>query len=466
MKKEIINKAGDIVYKTETIKEKMKLLFVVMWPILVTQLGLYMMNFIDTTMSGRAGANDLAGVAIGSSLWVPILTGISGILMALTPIISQKIGAQKKDDVGYYVLQGLYLAVFISITVTVIGYFVLDPVLSLMSLEPDVAYIAKHYLVGLAIGIVPLFMYNVLRGFMDSLGQTRVTMIITLIALPINFVFNYLLIFGNFGFPQLGGIGAGYASAITYWFIFLVTVFFTVKVSPFTTYKVFEKFFPISMITWKEILLLGLPIGLTIFFETSIFSAVTLLMSQFSTEVIAAHQAALNFASLLYMVPMSFAFALTITVGFEIGGNRLKDAKEYSVIGIIFAVLMGVLACFIIYALRAPVAALYTIDEKVAVLIQQFLIYAIFFQLSDAINTPIQGILRGYKDVNIPFILALIAFWFVGLPFGYIAANYSSLGPFGYWVGLILSLAVCASLLTVRLFYVQRSFQKKLAGEG
>lgn len=449
-------------HKTETIKEKMKLLLVVMWPILVTQLGLYMMNFIDTTMSGRAGANDLAGVAIGSSLWVPVLTGISGILMALTPIISQKIGSQNKDDVGFYVLQGLYLAIVISIAVTVIGYFVLDPILAIMSLDPDVAYIAKHYLIGLAIGIVPLFMYNVLRGFMDSLGQTRVTMIITLFALPVNFLFNYLLIFGNFGFPQLGGIGAGYASAITYWFIFMVTVFFTVKVRPFTTFKVFEKLFPVSMITWKEILFLGLPIGLTIFFETSIFSAVTLLMSQFSTEVIAAHQAALNFASLLYMIPMSAAFALTITVGFEIGGKRLKDAKEYSIIGIIFAVLMGVLACFIIYALRSPVASLYTIDETVAKLIQQFLIYAIFFQLSDAINTPIQGILRGYKDVNIPFIMALVSFWFVGLPFGYLAANYTTLGPFGYWVGLILSLAVCASLLAIRLIYVQKSFQKQI----
>ncbi|MDQ0253968.1 MATE family multidrug resistance protein [Evansella vedderi] len=450
-------------HTTKTVREKIKLLMVVMWPILVTQLGLYMMNFIDTTMSGRAGANDLAGVAIGSSLWVPILTGISGILMALTPIISQKIGAQKKDDVGYYVLQGLYLAVLISVAVIIIGYYVLDPILLFMSLEEEVAYIAKHYLIGLAIGIIPLFMYNVLRGFMDSLGQTRVTMIITLIALPVNFVFNYLLIFGSFGFPALGGIGAGYASAITYWFIFIVTIFFTVKLRPFTNFQVFEKLYGVSFITWKEILFLGLPIGLTIFFETSIFSAVTLLMSQFSTEVIAAHQAAINFASLLYMIPMSFAFALTITVGFEIGGERLKDAKIYSVIGVIFAVLMGLVACVIIYVLREPVSTLYTTNEEVAILIQQFLIYAIFFQLSDAINTPIQGILRGYKDVNIPFIMALVSFWLIGLPFGFVVANYTTLGPFGYWVGLILSLGVCATLLFFRLIKVQRSFEARLS---
>ncbi|MBU9722910.1 MULTISPECIES: MATE family efflux transporter [Bacillaceae] len=448
-------------YKTETVMEKIKLLMLVMWPILVTQLGLYAMNFIDTTMSGRAGAHDLAGVAIGSSLWVPILTGINGILLALTPIISHKIGAGKRDDVSYYVTQGMYLAIAISVTVVLIGYFVLDPILAFMSLEQEVAHIAKHYLIGLILGIIPLFLYGVLRSFMDSLGQTRVTMIITLLALPINFMFNYLLIFGKLGFPQLGGIGAGYASAITYWFIFFVTVYFSVKVRPFTEFQLFKRFEAISFITWKEILLLGLPIGLTIFFETSIFSAVTLLMSTFTTEIIAAHQAALNFASIFYMVPLSIAMALTITVGFEIGANRQSDARIYSRLGIIISLIMGLVACFAIYAAREQIAILYTTDSEVALLITQFLIYSIFFQFSDAINTPIQGILRGYKDVNVPFVMALISFWLIGLPFGFVTANYTTLGPFGYWLGLILGLGVCAAFLAVRLVYVQKSFHAK-----
>ncbi|ADU29064.1 MATE family efflux transporter [Evansella cellulosilytica] len=449
-------------FKTETIREKIRLLMVVTWPILVTQIGLYAMNFIDTTMSGHAGAYDLAGVAIGSSLWIPILTGISGILMALTPIISQKIGANKRDDVGYYVLQGIYLSIFIAAIVVVFGFFFLESILSFMSLDQEVAYVAKHYLIGLVTGIIPLFVYNVLRGFIDSLGQTRITMIITLLALPINFIFNYVLIFGKAGFPALGGIGAGYASALTYWFIFFVTMFCVMKVKPFTTYRVFEKVHALSFITWKEILILGLPIGLTIFFETSIFSAVTLLMSQFSTEIIAAHQAAINFASMLYMIPMSFAFALTIAVGYEVGAQRLEDAKVYSIIGVIFAVIMGLIACVIIYYVRGPVAYLYTTEREVAILIQQFLLYAIFFQLSDAINTPIQGILRGYKDVNKPFVMALISFWIIGLPFGYVTANFTPFGPFGYWLGLILSLAVCATLLARRLIVVQRKFRKRM----
>ncbi|SDY07918.1 multidrug resistance protein, MATE family [Evansella caseinilytica] len=448
-------------YKTETLKEKIKLLTVVMWPILVTQLGLYAMNFIDTTMSGRAGADDLAGVAIGSSLWVPILTGINGILLALTPIISQKIGAKQHGDVSFYVIQGIYLSIVIALTVIAFGFFLLEPVLNLMSLEPEVAAIAKHYLIGLTFGMIPLFVYNVLRGFIDSLGQTRVTMIITLLALPINLLFNYVLIFGKLGFPALGGVGAGYASAITYWFILLVTIYFSVKTRPFSQFQIFGKKIRVSFGTWKEILLLGLPIGLTIFFETSIFSAVTLLMSQFSTEVIAAHQAAINFASMLYMIPMSIAFTLTICVGFEIGAERLEDAKTYSKLGMAISLAMGVISCVVIYFLRGPVSSLYTVDQGVAVLIQQFLIYAIFFQFSDAVNTPIQGILRGYKDVNVPFVMALIAFWIIGLPLGFVAANFTFLGPFGYWVGLIIGLAVCAAFLLQRLLLVQRRVAQK-----
>ncbi len=438
---------------------------VVMWPILVTQIGMYAMNFIDTTMSGHAGANDLAGVAIGSSLWVPILTGITGILLALTPILSQKIGADQSDDAGYYVIQGIYLAVAISIAVVIFGFFFLDPILSLMSLTPEVAHIAKHYLIGLALGIIPLFIYTVFRCFIDSLGQTRVTMFITLLALPINFVFNYALIFGHFGFPKLGGIGAGYASAVTYWFILGVTIYFTKNVRPFVQFQLFQTFYKMKLITWKEILVLGLPIGMTIFFETSIFSAVTLFMSQFSTEIIAAHQAAINFASVLYMIPLSIAFTLTIAVGYEVGAKRLKDVKQYSLIGMMISILMGLFACVFIYVLRAPAAGLYTVDPDVAELIQHFLIYAIFFQLSDAVNTPIQGILRGYKDVNIPFFMAFISFWIIGLPFGFLSANYTALGPFGYWLGLIVALGVCASFLAWRLFVVQRKFAAKIDHE-
>ncbi|WP_017729065.1 MATE family efflux transporter [Halalkalibacterium ligniniphilum] len=447
---------------TKTIAEKLRLFIVILTPILITQLSMYAMNFFDTMMSGQAGSFDLAGVAIGSSLWVPIYTGLSGILLALTPLIAQSIGAKQREDVPFTLIQGVYLSIAVSAAIVIVGFFVLNPILSLMSLEGEVERIAREYLIGLSFGIVPLFMYTALRCFIDSLGQTRVSMVITLLSLPVNVFFNYVLIFGAFGFPRLGGVGAGYATAITYWFIFFITIYVLLRIPRFATYHLFGTFYRVSFSKWKEILRLGLPIGFTIFFETSIFAAVTLLMSSFDTATIAAHQAAINFASFLYMLPLSIAFTLTITVGYEVGAHRIKDAKQYSYLGMGLAIAMGVFAGLVIYALRGSVAVLYTNDPDVAWLIQQFLIYSIFFQLSDAIATPIQGVLRGHKDVNIPFVMALISFWVIGLPTGFILANYTSLGAYGYWIGLITGLAVCALGLLWRLLNVQRRLEMNL----
>lgn len=441
---------------TATMKEKLKQLLMILIPILVTQLGLFGMNFFDTVMSGHAGNDDLAGVAIGSSIWLPVFTGINGILLALTPMISQDLGAKRIKDIPFTVIQGLYLAIALSVVVFIAGFFFLDSILEMMSLTDEVRHIAKHYLIGLSIGIPALFMNSVTRSFIDSLGKTKVSMMITLLALPVNVLFNYILIFGKFGAPQLGGIGAGYATAITYWLIFLLSVVFIMKIHPFVEYDIFKKYFPISIKAWKEMLFLGLPMGLTIFFETSIFAIVTLLMSQFDTNTIAAHQAALNFASMIYMLPLSISFALTITVGFEVGAKRFHDAKEYSYIGISIAILFALVAAIVLYFTRDSVASMYTGDADVAKLVTQFLVYAIFFQLSDAFVTPINGVLRGHKDVNIPFVIAFTAFWIIGLPSGYLFANYSALGPFGYWVGLIIGLGSGAVALIFRLVVVSR----------
>ncbi|MGB8000348.1 MAG: MATE family efflux transporter [Anaerobacillus sp.] len=444
-------------YPTQTIQEKIKLLVIILYPILVTQVGLYSMNFVDTIMSGRAGANDLAGVAIGSSLWVPVFTGLSGILLAITPIVSQYIGAKQEDRVSFTVLQGIYLSIALSILILLAGSAILNSILQTMDLNANVRQIAKDYLFGLSIGIIPLFIYSVLRSFIDALGETRTTMLVTLTSLPINVFFNYALIFGKFGFPELGGVGAGYASGITYWFILLIALIVILRVRPFRTYAIFKRFHPVSLVTWREQLKIGVPIGFSIFFEVSIFAAVTLLMSTYTTETIAAHQAAINFASLLYMIPLSISMALTIAVGFEVGGGRFHDAKQYSYLGICFAVGMALLSALCLFIFNDAVASWYTSNEVVFDLIKVFLIYAIFFQLSDAVAAPIQGALRGYKDVNVTLVMSLIAYWLIGLPSGFLLAKYTAFGPYGYWVGLSTGLFVAAVTLYIRLRSVQRA---------
>jgi MATE family multidrug resistance protein len=325
-----------------------------------------------------------------------------------------------------------------------------------MDLEMAVHDIAKGFLHAIAIGVIPMFMYTVIRCFIDALGLTRITMLITLISLPINVSLNYLLIFGNLGFPRLGGVGAGYASAITFWCILFISLYVVHRVEPFTQYGIFSRFYGISLKAWKELLRLGVPIGFTIFFEVSIFAAVTLLMSTFDTVTIAAHQAAMNFASFIYMVPLSISMALTILVGFEVGAQRYKDAKQYSMLGIGIAIVLASLCGVMLYLFTELVANFYTKDPDVLKLATHFLLYSILFMFSDAVAAPIQGILRGYKDVTVPFIVALVSYWVIGLPLGFILANYTDWGATGYWIGLITGLAAGAIFLFGRLLVVQR----------
>ena len=442
--------------QTYTLPQKIRQLLVILVPILVGQVTMFSMSFFDTVMSGQASTRDLAGVAIGSSIWVPIGAGLGGILVALTPIVAQLIGGKLKEDIAFKVVQGIYLALVIAGLVIALGVVTLDPILSLMGLEETVRRISRSYLLAIAFGIPALFIYQVLRSFIDALGKTRVTMLIALFSLPINVLLNYVLIFGKFGFPALGGVGAGVASALTYWCLAGIALTLILRLDSFTAYPVFKHLYGVSIIEWQEQLKIGLPIGFAIFVETSIFAVVALLMSNFNTVTIAAHQAAMNFATLLYMVPLSISSALTILVGFEVGAGRHKDARQYSYLGMVMSVSMAGICAIILWLFSEQVATLYSKEVAVIQMAQHFLIYALFFQLSDAIAAPIQGTLRGYKDVNVTFITAFISYWMVGLPAGYYMASYTSLGARGYWIGLILGLAVSAVSLSGRLLVVQR----------
>lgn len=443
-------------HHAQTLRGKITLFFKIFWPILVTQVGLYAMNLTDTMMSGRAGTDDLAGVAIGSSIWMPVFTGINGILMAVTPIVSQLLGSGQRDKIGASVTQALYLSVLLAATILIAGTVLLEPLLSLMNLDSAVHHIAKFYLIALSFGIVPLFAANVLRYLFDAQGYTRIMMTIMLIAVPFNILLNYILIFGKLGFPQLGGIGVGYATAATYWLIFIISTAITFKVKVMRTYRLFVQWFSPSLKAWREQLAIGVPMGLSIFFESSIFAVVTLLLgTMFSTETIAAHQAAINFVSLLFMVPLSLSMTLTIVVGFEVGGKRLTDAKQYTSFGVTAAIgVIGVFAVFL-FIFREQIAHFYTDNAEVVALTKQFFIFAVFFQLSDAAQASLQGVLRGYKDVTIPFITALVSYWGIGIPVGYALASFTGWGPFGFWIGITAGLTCAALGFLARLRVIQ-----------
>lgn len=435
---------------------KAKNMIKVIAPILITQVSMYLITFFDILMTGRYDTQHLGGVTIGSSFWVPIYTGLAGILLALTPIIAQQFGANDKKHIRPFIQQGLYLSILLAAIVFTLISMVVDPILFSMPLEQQVQSVASNYLIGMSYGLVPLFGFAVLRSFFDGLGETRVSMAIILLSAPINIFMNYLFIYGKFGFPELGGVGAGYASAITYWLVFFIACATATKFGPFTAFELFKRWTKVNFQKWKEILTIGLPMGFSIFVEISIFSIVTLLMANYTTETISAHQIALNFTSLLYMLPLSMSMGVTILVGQEVGAKKFKEAKQYGYFSIIATICFSFIAIAILLGFREQIASLYSTDEQIITLATSFFIYAAFFQLSDAIQAPVQGILRGYKDVNITFIMAIISYWVIGLPVGYMMANYTQFGPYGYWIGLIAGLTVGAISLTIRLVSIQR----------
>ncbi|MBM7541331.1 MATE family efflux transporter [Amphibacillus cookii] len=450
-------------YHAETLKEKVQLFLKILWPIMVTQVSLSMMNLVDTVMAGRVGTSDLAGVAIGASLWSPVFTGMNGVMLAVTPIIAHHLGRDEKDRIHFIVTQAVYLAVLLAIAIILIGGFLLAPVLNFMNLDGEVQHIAQHYLIGLSIGIIPLFISNVLRNFYDGQGLTRITMFITILAVPFNVLLNYSLIFGQFGLPRLGGIGAGYATAFTYWIILATSVLMLFKIEVIRRYKIFVDWVMPSLKAWKEQLSIGVPIGLSIFFESSIFSVVTLLIGvMFSTIAIAANQIVISFTSLVFMIPLSLSMAITIVVSFSIGGERLKAAKQYSFLGVLSGVgILGIAAIFMFF-LREPIASLYSNDPEVIQFAGQLFLIAILYQLSDGAQSGLQGVLRGYKDVKVPFYIAFVSYWLFGIPIGYLLAAFTDVGPSGLWIGISIGLTCAAIGFLLRLRFIYRQQRQQV----
>ncbi|MED4205062.1 MATE family efflux transporter [Neobacillus mesonae] len=439
-----------------SLKGKTKQIFVLLIPILITQLGMFSMVFFNTIMSGKYNSADLAGVAIGSSIWNPVFTGLSGILLAVSPIAAQYFGEKRSNEVASVVKHGIYLSFFITAIIIVFGLFLLDPLLGKMGLPGRVQNTAKGYLIGLSFGILPLFLFNVLRSFIYALGRTRVVMVIMISSLPVNFFLNYVLIFGKWGFPELGGAGAGYATSITYWAILAFTTYIVKAEEPFAAYRVFANMKEFSWGRCREILKIGVPMGLSTFFETSMFAVVTILISKFSVTTVAAYQSALNIVSFLYMIPISISMALTVLVGYEVGAKRYKDARDYSWLGIVLAVLIAVVTGLFVVGFRYQVAGFYSNEAAVINLTAYFLIFALFFQISDAIQATAQAALRGYKDVNLAFVMTLFAYWAICLPVGYVLAHYTQLGVRGYWIGLTVGLLAAGIALSIRLLYIQK----------
>ena len=447
--------------QTFSYRQKAGTFFAVLLPILVTQLALVSTGFCDTVMAGHVSEQDLAGVAVAVNLFFPVFTTCLGVVSGLTPAIAQYNGAGRRQEIVFAVRQGFYWALAIAVLFVAGGFLAVPPVLRFLDLEPRVAYVAAYYLAAVAAGILPVFMAAVLRNFIDALGATRLTMCITIVTVPVNIIMNYIFIFGAFGVPAFGGIGAGIGTAIAYFSNMVLNGLVVWRMEPFRSYGIFREISRPCLAEWRRQLGLGVPIGATMFCEASIFSAVGLFMTVYGTGVMAAHQAALNFSTMVYMLPLSVSMALTILTGYELGAGRPQDAWRYSRLGRLLSFVFVAAVALILVQFRSAVAALYTNDDFVQRLLQIFLLYAVGMQVADSINAPLQGTLRGARDVRVTFFLAVLSYWVIGLPVGWFLAHRMLLTPYGFWIGLITGLLAGAVLLMLRLSAVERRYREK-----
>lgn len=438
---------------------RLRRLLDVMIPILITQTAIMAMNFCDSAMSGHAGAVHLAGTAIGGNLWMPVMASLNGILLGSMPIIAHLLGRGERQNIGRVVRHTMLLATAFSLLLLVVGVLFLDRLLATFGLEPQVHYIAKMYIAAIGVGVLPFFLSTALRALVDTSGYTGITMKIYLLALPVNAFLNYCLIFGKFGAPTLGGIGAGLATGITYWLEFFIFVWVVHKLPAFAPLRIFTDKFKFDMAQLRENLSLGVPMGMAIFMEASIFGVIAIFIAKFGTVIIAAHQAAMSFTSLLYMVPLSFSMSLTIVVGVEAGARRFGEALRYSLLGIACNITVAVLLTIFVLFDREFIAGLYTSEPVIIRQTIGFLFYAMFFQVMDATAAPIQGILRGYKDVKATFWAGLAAYWLICLPLGCYFDYYMHFGPSSYWLSLDIGLLCAVLFLGGRFWYLQRKIK-------
>ena len=445
-------------YPTHRFKDKFILFLKIFFPIMIYQFANYSASFVDTTMTGQYNTMDLAGVSTATSLWNPFFTFLTGIVYAMIPIIGHNLGRGKKEEVASDFYQFIYIALGLSIFLFGLVIFLAPPILNHIGLEPKVAAVAVHYLQFLAIGIIPLLLFSVIRSLLDSLGLTKLSMYLMLLLLPLNSGFNYLLIYGAFGVPELGGAGAGLGTSLAYWVLLGISVLVLFKQEKLKALH-FEKRIPLNMDKIKEGVRLGLPIGGTVFAEVAIFSVVGLIMAKFSSLIIASHQSAMNFSTLMYAFPMSISSAMAIVVSYEVGAKRFDDAKTYIGLGRWTALIFAAFTLSFLYIFRGNVASLYGNDPEFIDLTARFLTYSLFFQLADTFAAPLQGILRGYKDTVIPFYLGLVGYWGVTLPVAMVFDSLTDFGAYSYWIGLIISLIVSGVLYRWRLTVIMKRFE-------
>ena len=446
------------------IRLEVRALWQLAWPILIGQLATIGMSVTDVTMAGHASAQDLAGVSLGTSIWNLLVLTIMGLAMAINPLVAHHVGAQEPEQVAHLVRQGLWKALLIGLIASALMLLAL-PVFDAMQLEPRVLEVASRF-VWITSASLPAFAaYRVLYGYSTSLNQTKPMMSIALFACGVNGLLDALLVTGAAGFPRLGGIGCAWASLSSMWLQLLLMLWWMHR-SP-----AYRSTWPLGQFAWPEratlaqLLRLGLPIGITYLAESSAFSLIALLIARFGSTEVAAHAIALNFSSLVFMVPLSLGLALLTRVGHSLGAGDGAQASFRTWVGVAAALVVSSVSAASVAWGRSAIAGAYTTDPQVLVLAARLLLLAAIFQLPDCAQVVASCALRGYRKTRVPMLLHLTAFWGFALPLGFywgrapswFGANLATpQAAQGFWKALIVGLSIAGVGLLVFLRAVSR----------
>jgi MATE family multidrug resistance protein len=421
-------------------------------PLILAQLAQTSLGFIDTLMVGRLGSAELAGIALGSTIWHFTLIVLAGVVQAVGPIVAQAFGARQEADAGRAVRQGLWLATGLSV-LAIAFFWGARPLLLAMGQEPETVALSSSYLRAISYGFIFALWTVALRGFLEGVADTRPIMVFGFMGIGLNVLANNALMFGRWGLPALGLVGTGYASSIVFFGVFVATLSYVLRY--YQRHRIFQSLRLPDMSMLKELLRIGVPIGLTLGFETSMFAAVALLMGVLGAVPLAAHQIAIQTASFTFMVPLGLSLATAVLVGQSAGRRDYPRVRRLGVIGTLLTLGFMCLTAMTFWGFPRAIIGLYldvhdSANAAVVQLASQFLAVAAMFQLFDGLQVSAVGALRGMKDTRAPMMITLLAYWGLGIPCALWFAFGLGLAGQGLWFGLVVGLAVAGILLLVR----------------
>jgi len=408
-----------------------------------------MMGVVDSIMVGELGAVPLAGASLGNSMFILIFIIGLGVSMSVTPLIAILVGAKRFQECGIYFRQSLIVNIVLGLILMSVVFFTSN-LFEYLNQPLAVAEQASSYTKIIALSIMPAMLFHTYKQFIEGFSIMKPAMIIAIVANIINAFANWVFIYGNIGMPALGLNGAGWATFFSRVFMVFVIMLYVMNKEYFKQFDVNFHFKKINFPVIKKILSIGLPSGFQYFFEVGAFSFAVIMIGWLGTNQLAAHQIAINLASITFMVVLGISAAGGIRVGNKVGK---KDVVEVRKAGFT-AVIMGASIMFtfgvIFIVLNEFLPTLYIDNEDVIRIASSLIVIAALFQISDGIQGVGIGVLRGLTDVKIPTLITFIAYWVLALPIGYLFGFVFHFGVDGVWVGLLLGLTASATMLTIR----------------